>query len=289
MHERVRRGGWGRWRAASPWVRIRGMAPAALRCEPLRSTFERSTARSVLKAVFPLLTWSEELRLDLVFTGFALYYLLVQFINIYRFNLFNFNVEALLLGGIVLSKRCIAALGCGVWDEVTVRFPKLAKAVGASPASEQAIETMGNGRATATVLKAGLLGPGLVISTVLLLRRLSASSSAGPLQAGSYVFVVLFDFLLLFALDDPRTRAAKLGVCARARARVCVCVGSSLPYPFPHQSSSSRGRRSRPPRRHRRRQRRRGAVCGGRRGLQLHRGGAGRGAGPDTQRGQHRL
>ena len=213
------------------------MAPAALRCEPLRSTFERSTARSVLKAVFPLLNWSEELRLDLVFTGFALYYLLVQFINIYRFNLFNFNVEALLLGGIVLSKRCIAALGCGVWDEVTVRFPKLAKAVGAAPASEHAIEAMGSGGATATVIKAGLLGPGLCVSTVVLLSRLSASSSAGPLQAGGYVFVVLFDFLLLFALDDPRTRAAKIGVCARARARASACACVCRLFPLPPISS----------------------------------------------------
>ena len=165
------------------------MAPAAsmgvlARCEPLRPSFEHSTARSVLKSVFPLLNWSEELRLDLVFTGFALYYLMVQFINIYRFNLFNFNVEALLLGGIVLSKRCIAALGCGVWDEVAVRFPKLAKAVGAAPASEQAIEAMGTGRATLTVIKAGLLGPGLCLGTLFLLHRLSSSSAAGPLQAG---------------------------------------------------------------------------------------------------------
>lgn len=189
------------------------MAPAGAlpRCEPLRPSFEHSTARRVLKSIFPLLNWSEELRLDLVFTGFALYYLLVQFINIYRFNLFNFNIEALLLGGIVLSKRCIAALGCGVWDEIAVRFPKLAKAMGAAPASEQAIEAMGAGRATLTVIKAGLLGPGLCLGTLLLLHRLSSSSAAGPLQAGGYVFVVLFDFLLLFALDDPRTRAAKLG------------------------------------------------------------------------------
>lgn len=181
------------------------------RCEPLRSSFEHSTARGLLKSIFPLLNWSEELRLDLVFTGFALYYLLVQFINIYRFNLLNFNVEALLLGGIVLSKRCIAALGCGVWDEVAVRFPKLAKAVGAAPASEQAIEAMGTGRGTLTFIKAGLLGPGLCLGTLMLLHRLSSSSAAGPLQAGGYVFVVLFDFLLLFALDDPRTRAVKPG------------------------------------------------------------------------------
>lgn len=188
------------------------MAPAALaRCEPLRSAFESSRTRRVLKTVFPLLHWSEELRLDLVFTGFALWYLLVQFVNIYRFNLYNFNVEALLLGGIVLSKRCIAALGRGVWEEMTVRFPKMAKAMGAVQASEQAIEVMGTGRAIPTAIKAGLLGPGLCLGTLTLLHRLSSSSAAGPLQAGGYVFVVLFDFLLLFALDDPRTRAAKPG------------------------------------------------------------------------------
>jgi hypothetical protein len=192
--------------------------PVLVRCEPLRSGFESSTSRSVLNAIFPLLTWSEELRLDLVFTGFALYYLLVQFVNIYRFNLFNYNVELLLLGGIVLSKRCIAALGCGVWAEVTVRFPRLAKTVGAAPASEQAIAAMGTGRSIPTVIKAGLLGPGLFFGTATLLHRLSSLSAAGPLQAGGYVFMVLFDFLLLFALDDPRTRAAKPGSDERSIA-----------------------------------------------------------------------
>lgn len=91
----------------------------------------------------------------------------MQFINIYRFNLYNYNVEVLLLGAIVLSKRCIAALGCGVWAEVAVRFPAVATSCGgkrtrslrllvmhmtfsdrmlatsASPATAAAKETMG--------------------------------------------------------------------------------------------------------------------------------------------------
>ena len=193
-------------------------SPVLVRCEPLCRSFETSISRSLLGTCFPLVSWSEELRLDLVFTGFALYYLLVQSINIYRFNLLNYNVEVLLLGAIVLSKRCIAALGCAVWAEVAVRFPGVANTCGASPATAAAKETMGGGRAAPTVVKAVLLGPVLGLGTALLLQRLSSSSAAGPLQACGYVFVVLFDFLLLFALDDPRTRASKLGSAERGIA-----------------------------------------------------------------------
>ena len=173
---------------------------------------------------------------------------MAQYVNIYHFNLLNYNVEVLLLGALVLSKRCLAAMGSAVFQELGVRAPVVAKLFGAAAPSAHAKAAMGGRSGLATTIKAVLLGPVLIIATALLLNRMSNSSSAGPLQAFGYVFVVLFDFLLLFvpplpsasplppplpwfltgrrrcrqALDDPRTRATKPGT---EDARVAAVTG----------------------------------------------------------------
>ena len=224
------------------------MPALRLRSEPLRQQFEAAPTKRLLFSLFPLTVWTEELRLDLVSTGFALFFLMAQYVNIYHFNLLNYNVEVLLLGALVLSKRCLAAMGSAVFQELGVRAPVVAKLFGAAAPSAHAKAAMGGRSGLATTIKAALLGPVLIIATALLLNRMSNSSSAGPLQAFGYVFVVLFDFLLLFvpplpsasplppplpwfltgrrrwrqALDDPRTRATKPGT---EDARVAAVTG----------------------------------------------------------------
>jgi len=193
------------------------MPALRLRSEPLRQQFEAAPTKRLLFSLFPLTVWTEELRLDLVSTGFALFFLMAQYVNIYHFNLLNYNVEVLLLGALVLSKRCLAAMGSAVFQELGVRAPVVAKLFGAAAPSAHAKTAMGGRSGLATTIKAALLGPVLIIATALLLNRMSNSSSAGPLQAFGYVFVVLFDFLLLFVTSSP------------------------LPFPSPPSRGSSRG------------------------------------------------
>ena len=55
------------------------MPALRLRSEPLRQQFEAAPTKRLLFSLFPLTVWTEELRLDLVSTGFALFFLMAQY------------------------------------------------------------------------------------------------------------------------------------------------------------------------------------------------------------------
>jgi hypothetical protein len=90
---------------------------SSARCEPLRGPLQSSILHQAVVAVFPRAEWSEEARFDLVFSAYALFHLLVQMQNIYRFNFGNWDFVVFFLGAMTLCKRTLYRLGHSVVAE----------------------------------------------------------------------------------------------------------------------------------------------------------------------------
>ena len=92
--------------------------PSPLLCGLLRACLNQSrrgrayvcayTHTDLLRKALPLLVESEPLRLDLAYTGYSLFFLVVQFTNLYRFNLARYDLDVLFLCGTVPFPHAVA-------------------------------------------------------------------------------------------------------------------------------------------------------------------------------------
>ena len=142
----------------------------------------------VLAAVFPFLVQTEALRLDISYMSYSLFFLAVQFTNVYRFNFTNYDLDVLLLSALVLSKRVFAQLAFTVAQEVSALRKarhEAAEGGGISPALE---------RAGVCLLHTGLkvaAGLGLGVAVLWLFRRQIHSQTGGPELAGLFFIPLL--------------------------------------------------------------------------------------------------